>query len=505
MRKLAIGALIGLTAGLLSAPAAQADTPNKGPKIRLPQYVKVKDIRDHLQNLQTIARYNGGNRASGLPGGEITVSYIADQLERAGYDPKIQHFTFPFWQELSEPALEIVSPEQKSYEPEKDFLTYQYSGSGDVTATAAPVDTQSSTSGCEASDFEGFPAGSIALIKRGSCTFEKKAANAVDAGATAVIIYNDGASDSRMGPVGGTLGRPFEVPVTGPSHPVGSHLVELANQGELKLRIATDTLSEERTASNVIAETRRGRDGNVVMAGAHLDGVTSGPGINDNGSGLATVLTIAEQIKRVPKLKNKVRFAFWGAEEEGLLGSQHYVDQLSKEQRDRIALYLNFDMVGSANYVRFVYDGDNSLGTGVDSPAGSGAIEQVLTEYYANHDMPTGEKPFNGRSDYGPFIAVGIPSGGLSSGSDGVKTEKQAEIYGGTAGKIYAPCYHSACDDIDTINWQAIEELSNGAAYGVERFARSTLPVNGVELAKQRAKSGNVKIKANRRGDRWVR
>ena len=137
--------------------------------------------------------------------------------------------------------------------------------------------------------------------------------------------------------------------------------MKAAASGTLKLHIKTDTISEQRTAHNVIADTKRGRADNVVVMGAHLDSVTKGPGINDNGSGTATVLTVAEQIGKLGTgIKNKVRFAFWGAEEEGLLGSDYYVTHLTAAQKARIALNLNFDMLGSPNGRRGVYDGDDS-------------------------------------------------------------------------------------------------------------------------------------------------
>ena len=107
----------------------------------------------------------------------------------------------------------------------------------------------------------------------------------------------------------------------------------------------------------MLAETSSGRADNVVMVGAHLDSVSRGPGINDNGSGSAAILEVAEAMRKV-KPTNKVRFAWWGAEESGLVGSTNYVNGLSPAEQDKIALYLNFDMIGSPNFGRFVYDGE---------------------------------------------------------------------------------------------------------------------------------------------------
>lgn len=506
MRKLvAATAAAGLALAGFAAPAAMAHHKpqhDQGPPHSLlAKQVKVGEIRDHQQVFQAIADNNDGNRAAGTSGYAASAEYVKKQLERAGYNPKLQHFTFHYYAQQSPTVFEQVAPNEEAYEAPGDFLTYQYSGSGDVTAATEAVDTGSGDSGCQPADFEGFPGGEIALIKRGACSFEQKAQNAVDAGASAVVIYNDGASEDRMGPVNGTLGRAFETPVVGPGYELGSELVELSDEG-LALHVQTDTVNEERETSNVIAETKRGNPDNVVVVGAHLDGVPEGPGINDNTSGSATILEIAKWIRRGPPVNNKVRFAFWGAEEFGLLGSAHYVEQLDDSQLDNIAMYLNYDMLGSPNLVRFIYDGDNSSGTGFEGPPGSGAIEQAYQDYFEGRDLETAPTPFNGRSDYGPFVEVGIPSGGLFSGAEGVKSEEEADIYGGTAGKQYDPCYHQACDTFDNVSVTGLDQLADGAAYAAERFARSTKPVTD---AGSSTFSTQDSPEPDRRGDHWVR
>ncbi|MQA94026.1 MAG: M20/M25/M40 family metallo-hydrolase [Streptosporangiales bacterium] len=499
MRRLVIGSAVVLAAGLVAAPAAQAAEP----KAKLPGLVTLKSVRQHQQALQRISDFNGGNRASGLPGYEISVKYVADQLKRAGYKPQVQEFEFPFFRENSPAVMEQTAPGAKTYTnaTDGDFLNMEYSGPGDVTAAATAVRPGAADSGCQAADFAGFPSGNIAIVRRGTCDFIVKAQNARDAGAPAVVIFNDGASPERTGPIAGTLGGPIDIPVIGASHAAGNELVPLADAGTLRLHVRSDTFSEPRTTWNVIAETKAGRADNVVVVGAHLDSVQEGAGINDNGSGTAAILSTAQQVNKLGgKIKNKVRFAFWGAEESGLLGSEHYVANLSEAERDRIALNLNFDMLGSPNYVRLVYDGDGSDG-GPAGPAGSGAIEKIFNDYYAGRDLPTDPTEFSGRSDYGPFIAVGIPAGGLFSGADAVKTERQAQIYGGTAGQILDPCYHQACDDIDNTDLTILDELTDGVAFGVERFARSTLEVNGVARTQAAFKAPA----RERVGEHWVR
>ncbi len=488
MRTLAIGTLIGLAAAsILAAPADAASHP------RLDRLVKLKDIRGHQKDLQTIATYNGGTRAAGEPGFEVSTKYIVRQLKEAGYKPTVQTFPFDYYKETT-PAV-FDKPGGDKYVYGTDYATLDFSGSGDVTATAVAIDTAADGvgSGCEAADFTGLAKGDIALVKRGGCDFATKTGNAQTAGATAIAIYNDGTAPDRTGPVEGTMNKPFQIPVIGPTSKLGDDLAKAAASGTLKLHIKTDTVNDRRSAHNVIADTSRGHADNVVVMGAHLDSVTRGPGINDNGSGTATVLTIAENIAKLGGgIKNKVRFAFWGAEEVGLLGSDYYVTHLSAAQKAHIALNLNFDMLGSPNGRRGVYDGDDSEGSGTNPPAGSGAIEKVLNDYFGGRGLKTSPSVFDGRSDYGPFIDNGIPAGGLDSGAEGLKTAEEAAIYGGEAGKPYDGCYHQACDTYKNNNDTILDQLSDGAAHAAQVFAESTLPVNGGRVAARRASTATT-------------
>lgn len=483
MRTLAIGTLACLAAVsiMTAGPADAAAHP------RLDKLVKLKDIREHQKDLQTIADYNGGTRAAGEPGFEVSTKYVVRELTKAGYTPTVQDFPFDYYKQKSPAVFE--QPGKPAYVYGTDYDTLDFSGSGDVTAKAESIDPDGAGvgSGCEATDFTGFTKGDIALVKRGGCTFADKTGNAQTAGAVAIAIYNDGTAPDRMGPVAGTAGVPgqaWQIPIIGPTYQLGTDLAKASTSGTVTLHIKTDTINEQRTAHNVIADTKRGRADNVVVMGAHLDSVTTGPGINDNGSGTATLLTIAEQINKLGAgIKNKVRFAFWGAEEEGLLGSTYYVTHLTDAQKATIALNLNYDMLGSPNGRRGVYDGDDSSGAGTNPPAGSGAIEKVFLDYYAGRGLQTSPSTFDGRSDYGPFIDNGIPAGGLDSGAEKLKTPEEAAIYGGEAGKPYDGCYHQACDTYANNNDTILDQLSDGAAHAAQVFAGSTLPVNGDRVA----------------------
>ncbi len=231
----------------------------------------------------------------------------------------------------------------------------------------------------------------------------------------------------------------------------------------------------EATTTNVIADSPGGNPEQTVVVGAHLDSVVEGPGINDNGSGSATILEIAEAMDELGvNPRRAVRFAFWGAEESGLLGSEYYVENLDDDALGEIYANLNFDMVGSPNYVRFVYDGDGSAGGRRGRPArlrpDRVAVQRATS---TPRDWRPSRRAFDGRSDYGPFIAAGIPAGGLFTGAEGIKTPAQAAIYGGTAGIAYDPCYHQACDTINNLSTKALNEMSDAAAHATLTLARS--------------------------------
>jgi Zn-dependent M28 family amino/carboxypeptidase len=172
------------------------------------------------------------------------------------------------------------------------------------------------------------------------------------------------------------------------------------------------------------------------------------------------------------------------------------VANLSKNELKEIALNLNFDMVGSPNFVRFVYDGDGSA-TGTKGPTGSGNIEQVFLDYFASQGLATEPTAFDGRSDYGPFIDRGIPAGGLFTGAEGIKTAAEAAVYGGTAGIAYDPCYHQACDTYPTnLNDTALDQMSDATADAVLQFAMTSSSVGGTGKSSA-AKEASTELQGN--------
>jgi len=486
-----VGALAGASTAIAATPAETK---------ALREAVTAAGIMQHENAFQTIADMNGGTRASGTAGYDASLAYVQDKLEDTGYfDTRVQGFDFDFFQETAPAQFERLSPTARTYALTDDFLTMEYSGSGDVTGSIVPTNdvvlppgptASSSSSGCEASDFAPASASEpqVALTQRGTCDFVVKAENAEAAGYDAVIIFNEG-QEGRQEALNGTLGGVgVGIPVIGTSFAVGEELYNLDGQGDAVVRIATFTKAETRHTANLLAETKTGRDDRVVVVGSHLDSVPEGPGINDNGSGSAQDLEVALQMAKLEiDPRNKVRFAWWGAEESGLIGSQHYVDSLTARQLKNIAVNLNFDMVGSPNFVRFVYDGDgSSFGVG---DTGSGVVEKVFNDYFASRDLETEPTEFDGRSDYQAFQLAGIPAGGLFTGAEEVKSAEEAAVYGGTAGIAYDPCYHQACDDIDNLSQTALSQMSNATAHATLSFAQTTSAIEGADKGKAKGQS----------------
>ncbi|NNE12770.1 MAG: M20/M25/M40 family metallo-hydrolase [Ilumatobacter sp.] len=492
----AAAALTAITVSVIPTGASAAPSEDGCTNRNINQIDKLLECVDadgafeHLAAFQSFADANGDTRASGTPGYDLSVDYVADVLADAGWTVERQEFQFSsFTENSSSLTIDGVSAETGAFE---------FSGSGVVTnGNVVPVDLDlglgnTSTSGCEAADFDpnDFLGGNdIALIQRGACNFSAKALNAQAAGAEAVVIFNQGNTEGRTGLIVGTLGEgvvgTLTIPVVGASYADG-----LAISAATAVDLSADTTVQTSTTENVIGELTGVNDDNVVMAGAHLDSVQEGPGIQDNGSGSAALLEVAqvlgENTKYVPQ--NTLRFAWWGAEESGLIGSFEYFTNADfgllngpAEEIARISSYLNFDMIASPNFIYGVYDADQStFPAPVPVPPGSDALEDLFEAYYSIEGVPYEDTEFSGRSDYQVFILLGIPASGLFTGAEVHKTPEQEAIWGGTAGEQFDQCYHLACDTIDNVSAEALDVNIDAVAYAVYNLAATTEAVNGV-------------------------
>jgi len=491
-------ALVLPASGALAAPGDGCENRNNNTYDKLLGCVTLEGVREHQQALQDIADKNldpfyPGTRADGTEGYDNSVEYVKGLLEGAGYEVTLDPLEFDF----QFPAvLRQLTPVEAEYETGP----FTGSGSGTVEGQVFPIDINLdkgedavSTSGCEDADFAGFDWSGdmdIALVQRGTCFFGTKAQNAEEAGAEAVIIFNQGNTPEREPLIVADAtsvddpndpGTALPDPVTHGIPVVGASFADgLALSADGSTAFVQVLPSERRTEYSVIAELPGENTANVVMAGAHLDSVIEGPGINDDGSGVAALLETALMMAN-SNPENTLRFAFWAGEELGLLGSTDYVEGLSQAERDRIALYMNYDMIGSPNYIFMVYDSDQStFEAPVPIPEGSIAIEDLYESYYTQLGEPYDDSAFDGRSDYQAFIEAGIPAGGLFTGAEEIKTEEQEAIWGGTAGEQFDPCYHLACDTVDNVDLHALEVNSDLVAFAMLTYAFSTETVNGV-------------------------
>ena len=434
----------------------------------------------HLDRLQRIADANGGNRALGTPGFAASADYVAGVLRDKGFAVQSKDFEVrvPF---ADEPVVTVGGQRVKA-----SPLNYTV-GTGEAGVSGRLVPARGGPRpGCASADYDGLDVtGAVVLVDRGACPFGDKQTVAAGRGAVALIVAND--VDGELH--GATLGE--DTKVTIPS--VG---ISKADGARLRANPAGATVAlnagvrVDRT-HNVVAQTKTGSPQNVVMAGAHLDSVPAGPGINDNGSGAAAILETAVQLGSSPDVKNAVRFAFWAAEEEGTIGSATYVQGLGVEALKDIALYLNFDMIASPNPGYFTYDGDQSsppTPTPARIPEGSAGLERTLAQYLVAAGKPARDTSFDGRSDYDAFTQAGIPSGGLFSGAEDKMSADEAKLWGGTADAPFDPNYHQKSDSYDHLDHTSLGIQGKGVAYAIGVYAQDQGGRNGVPVRDDRTR-----------------
>jgi Zn-dependent M28 family amino/carboxypeptidase len=409
--------LLALVAGVFAGCNSGGSSKDDGPSP--PPPVGSRQLAAQLNVLGLIAAQNGGDRAAGTKGYSGSVAYVAGVLRRMGWRVQVQPVPMTEWHERSPASLTVAG---RAARPVRDFRVPGYSGSGTVQGTLHATDD-----GCQQEDFSSLQPGQVAFTGFGKCFLYRKAMNAKRAGASALIAQTTG---SPRGVAFATL----VVPNIGLPVVLMSRRVPARDGDTVQLRV--DAASRRARTQNVIAEIGPSH-GRVTMAGAHLDSVPDGPGINDNGSGVAALLEVARTFG--PRPPGRVRLAFWGGEEFGLLGSRRYVRSLSRDQRHEIADYLNFDMLGSPNAVPAVYsDGDERLGA-------------LLRKVHPGDERGV---LVGNRSDGSSFEQAGIPVNGLYSGADEP----------GQGGRPRDPCYHLPCDTVANVDMGSLLPMASAAA-----------------------------------------
>jgi Zn-dependent M28 family amino/carboxypeptidase len=469
-----------VVASLVAAGCSSTAAPPASLAERLREAVSAAAIGADLAALEQIADEHGGNRAVGTSGYDASVAYVQGELERAGYQVTLDRLAIPYWHEEQPGTLAI--PGGRSFTPDRDFRAALFSPAGDVTApVAAPgyergVDPAAFAEhptgvGCAPVDFADAPRGAILVALAGPCLRRTQVENAQIVGAGAiVIVYPQWAAGDVLRP---TLIRPdgLTIPVVIATSEVGDALADVAAAGG-SARVAIHTTVERREVANVIAEAAGTDPGHVLMLGGHLDSVAEGPGINDDGSGTMTILEVARRLAALGQPRWTVRFAFWAGEEIGLYGSSDYYHSLKSAERARLTAYLNFDMLGSPNGARYIYDD-------VGAATGSETLSSLFEQAFALDGLASARTDLSGGSDHYAFQQGGIPIGGLFSGGNEPKSELDVERFGGTVGAPLDPCYHKACDRADLVNLQLIGEMARAIGWVTGRLASGEVSLAG--------------------------
>jgi Peptidase family M28/PA domain len=473
-----LAATMLLLTGLLAGCSSHKGPPGAAPDLGhgLAGKVTADGMLAHLRALQDIANANGGNRAAGTPGYEASVDYVAKTLRSRGFDVLTPQFDRLSAVSPGKPTLTIAG---RSYPVDQASLLVRTPPGG---LSGTPI-RPNRPAGCTAGDYPAvMPPHSIAVVDDSRCSVVDKQNSALAKGAAALVVVSQptgaGAPPTLFGPG-------YYNQLTAPVAIVGANGGAALTAGSAPVRLVLDAENVKITSRNVLAQTKTGSPHEVVMVGAHLDGPRGGPGINDNGSGVAAVLETALQLGPLPSVNNAVRFVFWGADQYGPNGAMDYVFGLDAERLNDIALYLDFVMLGSANAGFFTDDGDQSgpPGAGIsaaDVPDGSAGIERTLGSYLYLAGKRPADMPLSTRTDYHPFMVAGVPIGGMTGGASQTKTTVQARLWGGQAGVWFDPNYQSARDTVGGINREALAVMGAGVAHAIGWYAESIGGVNGV-------------------------
>lgn len=465
-------AVVALTASLTAATSAPGE--DLWLADHLAKSASGRRALADLRVFERIADENGGQRATATPGFDASARYVTDQLTSAGY--QVQSQTVPYRQFVFD-----AESGQETAPHARAIRTLMLDGSpvtpeGGFTAPLvfAPIKADG-TSGCTAADYDGLAVrGAIVVTPRSSCGYANQQKVIAGLGGRAMLIYLQVPDPQNIYRLHVFTPSDFTIPSANISPEQAGQLSADAAQQPVTFHLELRGHFEDRTTVNLFAQTRGGSADHVVMAGAHLDSVPEGPGINDNVSSVAALMETARRLAPFQdRVRDRVRFAFWGAEEQVDVGSDYYVEHLSPAERAAVDLYENFELLASPNYVRFLIDGN------VPEAPGSATVTKVFEQYFARTGLPFKTEPVTGvGSDQAPFVTAGIPVGGMDMGTLGVKTPEEAAIFGGQAGQQYDHCYHQTCDRVADLNLDVLDENVPAIAWTIGRFAMDTSDVN---------------------------
>lgn len=467
--------------GLASCSSTEsAPAPDFAPD--LARKVTVDGMYTHLRKLQEIADANNRARAEGTAGYDASVDYVVKTLKDKGFEVDTPEFERLERMQGGKPTLTVVG---RDFQVDQASLLVTTPPGGLSAITVRPQKAP----GCAVADYGAVSVkGAIAVVDDTGCSVVDKHATAAARGAAGLLVVSTSAtSGSPAGLFTPGYYQRLTIPVGVISGDAGAAL----RRTNAPVRLVLDSKPLIVKSRNVVAQTKSGNTHNVIVVGAHLDSSPRSPGINANGSGVAAVLEAAAALGPQPRITNAVRFAFWGAEENGVDGSTKYVRGRSADQLNDIALYLNVDMLGSPNPGYFTYDGDQSAAPNPeipsrDVPAGSAGIERTLAGYLNLAGVRPADLPLAKTTDDNPFLSAGVPIGGITTGSSQRKTEVQARLWGGQAGVAFDPEYHTPGDIVDKIDRHAMAVMGPAVGFAVGTYAQSVEGVNGVPPRDQR-------------------
>lgn len=439
----------------------------------------------HLRKLQEIADANDGNRGGGTAGYDASIDYAAQFLRDKGFDVQTPEFELLASTEGGKPSLTIGG---RAYPVDQASLLITTAAGGLNALTLRPQ----KAAGCTGADYGSVSVrGAIAVVDDTGCSVVAKQDAAVDRGAVGLLVV------SAPGPNGSPTGlfpAGYYQRLTVPVGIIDKDADASLRRTNSRVRLVLDSKPVMKKSRNILAQTKTGNTDNVILVGAHLDSSAASPGINDDGSGVAALLETAAALGPEPKVANAVRLALWGSEEYALGGSTKYVRGLDRDELDKIALYLNVEMIGSQNAGYFTYDGDQSATPNPDIPLravpdGSAGIERTLAGYLNSAGVRPADMPLTRNTDYNAFLDAGVPVGGVTAGGSQRKTEVQARLWGGRTGVPFDPNYRTARDTVDNIDRDALSVLGAAAAFAVASYAQSVEGVNGVPPRNERHRS----------------
>lgn len=483
-RVLAAGLLTAVLASCAPPPQPPAPPPPPAPDLArdLAGKVGTDGIYTHLKKFAAIAAENKGTRADGTPGYQASVDYVANLLRDKGFDVQTPEYVRV---ERGAPGNPVLDVGGRRWGVVQASLLTSTAPGGLTAPTLHPV----KPAGCAPDDYGTLNLrGAIAVVDDAVCSVVDKQNAAVARGAVAVLVVSP---PTQNGAPRGLFSPGYYEHLNTPVGIIGKDADAVLLKTNTPVKLTLDAKNTGVKSRNVLAQTKTGDQHSVVLAGAHLDSAPTSAGINDAATGVSALLETAAALGGSPKVENAVRFTFWGSGAVGQEGATKYVRALAAEPLNDIALYLDFDILGSPNAGFFTFDGDQSGQANPEIPldavpAGSAGIERTLAGYLSLAGKRPADMTMDLGGGYGPFLTAGIPVGGISTGTSQRKSPIQARLWGGQAGAAFDPGYGPTGDTVEQLNRSALAVTGPAVAFAVGTYAQSLTGPNGVPLHDQR-------------------